>query len=90
MAKPKKTQRSTPATSSPFEEARDELFQHIMRCGVVGTDAADQQSWFDDTMQYMTDRFPELPAERIEELRKLGERFAQPPKRHAEADASAA
>ncbi len=90
MAKQKKTQKAVSAVSSPFEEARDELFQHIMRCGVVGSGDADRKTWFDDTMQYMTDRFPELPAERIDELRKLGERFAQPPKKHAQADASAA
>ena len=90
MAKPRKPQKAAPASTPPFEEARDELFQHIMRCGVVGTAEDDQKAWFDDTMQYMTDRFPELAAERIEELRKLGERFAQPLKRHAQADASAA
>jgi hypothetical protein len=32
-------------------------------------------------MAYMTDRFPELSAEQIGELRKLGERFSQPPKK---------
>ncbi len=70
-----------PAQISPFEEARDELFQHIMRCGVVGSDPEHQQEWFVDTMAYMKDRYPELGAEQLEELRKLGERFAQPPKK---------
>jgi len=69
------------ATSSPFEEARDELFQHIMRCGVVGSAPEHQEEWFNDTMAYMTDRYPELGAEQIGELRKLGERFSQPPKK---------
>jgi hypothetical protein len=32
-------------------------------------------------MVYMTDRYPELSAEQMNELRKLGERFAQPPKK---------
>ena len=72
---------STVTTPSPFEEARDELFQHIMRCGVVGSAPDDQAAWFGDTMQYMTDRYPELGAEQLGELRKLGERFAQPPKK---------
>ena len=70
-----------PATPSPFEEARDELFQHIMRCGVVGCEPEDQAHWFGETLAYMTDRYPELSAEQIDELRKLGERFAQPPKK---------
>ena len=70
-----------PAEPSPFEQARDELFQHIMRCGVVGSDPAHQEEWFNDTMAYMTERYPELAAEQIDELRKLGLRFAQPPKK---------
>jgi hypothetical protein len=74
--------RSAPlATSTPFEEARDELFQHIMRCGVVGSAPEDQDAWFTETMAYMADRYPELGAAQIGELRKLGERFSQPPKK---------
>ena len=70
-----------PAAPLPFEEARDELFQHIMRCGVVGSDPAHLEDWFNETMAYMTERYPELSTEQIEELRKLGLRFAQPPKK---------
>lgn len=81
MAKQQKRATKAPATPSPFEEARDELFQHIMRCGVVGSEPEHQTEWFNDTMTYMTDRYPELNAEQINELRKLGERFAQPPKK---------
>ena len=81
MAKQKNRTMKAPATPSPFEEARDELFQHIMRCGVVGSDPEHQEEWFNDTMWYMTDRYPELNAEQMGELRKLGTRFAQPPKK---------
>jgi hypothetical protein len=83
MAKQKnRTTRSPAATApNPFEEARDELFQHIMRCGVVGSDPEHQTEWFQETMQYMTDRYPELGEAQVAELRKLGERFAQPPKK---------
>ena len=74
--------RSAPiATPTPFEEARDELFQHIMRCGVVGSAPEDQSTWFTETMAYMADRYPELGSNEINELRKLGERFSQPPKK---------
>jgi hypothetical protein len=52
-----------------------------MRCGVVGSAVEHQADWFTETMQYMKDRYPELSAEQIDELRKLGERFAQPPKK---------
>jgi len=81
MAKQKNRTMRAPAVASPFEEARDELFQHIMRCGVVDSDPEHQAEWFGETMTYMTDRYPELDAEQIGELRKLGERFAQPPKK---------
>ena len=81
MAKQKNRTMKAPAAPSPFEEARDELFQHIMRCGVVGSEPDHQAEWFNDTMAYMTDRYPELSPEQTAELRKLGTRFAQPPKK---------
>lgn len=81
MAKQQKRSTKAPATPSPFEEARDELFQHVMRCGVVGADPEHVAEWFSETMAYMTDRYPELSSEQISELRQLGERFAQPPKK---------
>lgn len=85
MAKPKSTRRSTPAGPTPFEQARDELFQHIMTCGVVGADLEHQHEWFDETMKYFAERYPELGEGQVKELRKLGERFAQPPKARASA-----
>jgi hypothetical protein len=66
--------------ATPFEEARDELFQQIMRCGVVGSAPEDQKEWFDNTMDYLTERYHELATGQVDELRVLGERFAQPPK----------
>jgi hypothetical protein len=71
-----------------MDQARDELFQHIMRCGVVGCDPEHQREWFDETMSYMTERYHELSAVEIAELRTLGERFAQPPKAAAPVPAS--
>lgn len=84
MAKPK-SKRSVAASPTPFEQARDELFQHIMTCGVVGADIEHQHEWFDETMKYFGERFPELGETQLKELRKLGERFAQPPKARASA-----
>jgi len=66
--------------STPFEEARDELFQQIMRCGVVGSAPDDRKDWFDNTMDYLAERYHELEISEVDELRVLGERFAQPPK----------
>ena len=73
---------------SPKDQARDELFQHIISCGVVGCDPAHQREWFDETMQYFTERYHELSAVEIAELRTLGERFAQPPRSAASAQAN--
>lgn len=69
---------------TPFEQARDELFQQIIRCGVIGADPDHQAEWFEETMRYFAERFPELAARQMQELRTLGERFAQPPKSRAD------
>ncbi len=73
--------RDAPAAPTPYEEARDELFQHIMRCGVIGSAPEHQAEWFTDTMAYLGDRYPELAPSELVDLRTLGERFSQPAKR---------
>jgi hypothetical protein len=88
MAKKSIRQTRTPTIPSAFEEARDELFQHIMRCGVVGADHEDQVAWFSETMPYFTERYHELGEDQVKQLRTLGERFAQPPKKKDDASAA--
>ena len=56
------------------------MFQHIMRCGVIGSAPQHQAEWFDETIAYLEDRYHELSRTQIAELRTLGERFCQPPK----------
>jgi len=94
MAKNRARRRPDVTAPTPFEEARDELFQHIMRCGVVGADPAHQEEWFNETMVYFSDRYPELAKQQLDELRTLGERFSRPPVRQApqqiDSDADAA
>ena len=58
--------------ATPFAEARDELFQQIMRCGVVGSAPEDQKDWFDNTMDYLAERYHELTPAEVGELRVLG------------------
>ena len=70
--------KETVRAATPFEEARDELFQQIMRCGVVGSATEDQRDWFDNTMDYLAERYHELAPSEVDELRVLGERFVQP------------
>src|SRR5688500_20350449 len=77
----RKTFRKEPVReTAPFEKARDELFQHIMSCGVVGSAAEDQKDWFDNTIEYLAERYHELSPSEVAELRVLDERVAQPPR----------
>ena len=89
MTKEKTRRRREVAEPTPFEQARDEMFQHIMRCGVIGSDPEHQTEWFNETMTYLSDRYPELAETEVTQLRTLGERFVQPPK-SSEASVSAA
>lgn len=79
MAKNRNRRREV-AAPTPFEQARDELFQHIIRCGVLQAAPEHQVEWFDDTMGYLEDRYPELTEQQLAELKTLGTRFCQPPK----------
>ncbi|MGH7664922.1 MAG: hypothetical protein ACRENI_11585 [Gemmatimonadaceae bacterium] len=80
MSNQKIRRKPVSAEPTPFEQARDELFQHIMQCEVIGAASEHQDDWFRDTMRYFSDRFPELDEGEIDDLRTLGARFAQPPK----------
>jgi hypothetical protein len=77
MGKPKTSNRRDVAPSY-FEQARDELFSHILRCGVLQAAGEDQKEWFDDTMEYLAERYEELSPNDLAELRRLGERYCQP------------
>jgi hypothetical protein len=61
-----------------FELARDELFSHILRCGVLEAAEEHRTEWFDDTMAYLGERYEELTAVQVKELRTLGERYCRP------------
>ncbi len=76
----KNRQRRVVTPPTPFEQARDELFQQIMRCEVIGASPDHQAEWFTETMAYFAERYPELKPADVNDLRKLGERFVQPPK----------
>ena len=90
MAKEKTRRRREVAEPTPFEQARDEMFQHIMRCGVIGAAPDHQAEWFTETMGYLSDRYPELSESEMTDLRTLGDRFVQPPKAQPEESVSAA
>jgi hypothetical protein len=74
----KRSNRRKVHVPSPFELARDELFSHILRCGVLEAAEEHRREWFDDTMDYLAERYEELTAAQLKELRTLGERYCQP------------
>lgn len=80
--KQKKLRRDPEAVS--FAQARDEMFSHILRCGVIDALPEHQKDWFDDTMLYLADRYEDLSEEELAELRVLGERFSRPVHRKVE------
>lgn len=88
MAKKRKSTRKS-STPSAFEQARDELFSHILRCGVLDATPEHQKDWFDDTMVYVADRYVDLAEDDLEHLRLLGERYCRPVVRTAAAGVDA-
>jgi hypothetical protein len=80
----KKTTTKRVSEASAFDQARDELFSHILRCGVIEALVEHQKDWFDDTMQYIAERYPELRESEVAQLRTLGERYCQPVQRRTE------
>ena len=78
----KKTRRETEPVA--FAQARDEMFSHVLRCGVIDALPEHQKEWFDDTMLYLADRYEDLSEEELAQLRLLGERFCQPVQRKVE------
>ena len=84
----KKTERS--AGPSVVDQARDELFSHILRCGVLEAEPEHQKEWMDDTMQYLAERYDDLTDAELTQLRELGERYCQPVRRKETAGSGAA
>ena len=85
MARQQKKPFGKPAAAPTFfDQARDELFSHILRCGVIEAEPEQQKEWMDDTMQYLAERYPDLEEEQLAQVRVLGERFCRPVARKTE------
>ena len=61
-----------------LERARDELFSHINRCGVINAVEGDQRQWMDETIDYIRERYPDLSEVDLSGLHEIGTRFFQP------------
>jgi hypothetical protein len=70
--------RNKQRSNQQLDRARDELFSHIHRCGVLQASEEHQREWLDDTIDYLAERYPELDADVLEELKQIGMRFCRP------------
>ena len=61
-----------------FAQARDELFSHINRCGVLSATDDDKTAWMTETIDYIGERYPDLVDPDLRELHAVGIRFCQP------------
>ncbi len=68
----------TETPPSVLEQARDELFSHILRCGVLEATVDHQREWFGDTMDYLSDRYDTLSDNELDRVRRLGEQYCRP------------
>jgi len=68
--------------NSLMDQARDELFSHINRCGVLSASPEDQKKWMEETVDYLAERFPDLGDPQLDELHAIGLRFCAPAIQH--------
>lgn len=68
-----------------LDRARDELFSHINRCGVLDASDDQQREWMDDTMKFLEERYPQLNNGELKQLEELGMRYCKPVIRHGKA-----
>lgn len=64
--------------TTTLDRARDELYSHIHRCGVLEATEEQQQEWMADTLDFLESRYPDLSKREIAELKDLGLRFCKP------------
>lgn len=61
-----------------LDQARDELFSHIQRCGVLEAEDTERKEWMSDTVEYLRERYPALSDAEVTELEAIGHRYCQP------------
>ena len=66
------------AKQEPMDRARDELFSHIHRCGVLQAHEEDQDSWMSETIEYLAERYPDLGVQELTQLKAVGMQFCKP------------
>ena len=70
--------RKAPSRPTALDEARNELFSHIHRCGVLSASEDQQVEWMKDTVEFLSERYPSLKEKELKELEGIGLRFCRP------------
>ncbi|HEX2208331.1 MAG TPA: hypothetical protein VHG93_11665 [Longimicrobium sp.] len=70
--------RNKSSRPTAMDEARNELFGHIHRCGVMQATREQQEEWMKDTIQFLGERYPALTERELKELGTIGMRFCSP------------
>ena len=70
--------RRAPSRPTALDEARNELFSHIHRCGVLGASEDQQVEWMKDTVEFLSERYPSLKEKELKELEGIGLRVCRP------------
>lgn len=70
--------------TTDLHRARDELFSHIQRCGVLEAAEEEREEWLVDTVEYLAERYPSLDNRELAELKEMGLRYCQPAIPHGE------
>lgn len=74
----KKAQTKSAPRTSDLDQARNDLFGHIHRCGVLRATEEQQVEWMNDTIEYLGEVYPSLTEQEMEELKTIGLRFCRP------------
>lgn len=69
---------AAPSRPSALDDARNELFGHIHRCGVMRATREQQEEWMKDTIDFLGERYAALSEKELEELTTIGMRFCSP------------
>ncbi len=72
-----------------MDRARDDLFGHIHRCGVLRSTTEQQEEWMEDTIEYLGECYPGLRPADLGQLKEIGLRFCRPAVSRAATEATA-
>ncbi|HEX9054611.1 MAG TPA: hypothetical protein VF830_06870 [Gemmatimonadales bacterium] len=67
--------RRTDQASRLYEEARDELFSHLLKSRIADAEPARRRAWLTETLAYLEIRYPRLPSTRFRHLEEAAERL---------------